>query len=88
MCFYLFSACIHVYIMCIYDICPIAIRNGEGDYVSPFMIPIAPCSVALYRFSAEVYWYGPILNFRNVALAIGPVLPSAFSQICLLQSVL
>ena len=41
-----------------------------------------------YKFSMETYWYGPILNLRNFAIAIGPVLPMSFVQIIFLQLVL
>ena len=41
-----------------------------------------------FRFHPEAYWYGPVLNSRNVAMALGPVLPAAFAQIAFLQLVL
>ena len=41
-----------------------------------------------FRFHPKAYWYGPVLNSRNVATALGPVLPAAFAQIALLQLVL
>ena len=40
------------------------------------------------RFHPKAYWYGPVLNSRNVATALGPVLPAAFAQIAFLQLVL
>jgi len=41
-----------------------------------------------YRFSMQTYWYGPILNLRSVAIAVGPVLPMPFVQVTFLQLVL
>ena len=57
--------------------------NHDGRSVS-----LALLAVPLLPVHPKAYWYGPILNSRNVAMALGPVLPAAFAQIAFLQLVL
>ena len=49
-------------------------HDGRSVFLALLAVPLLPVH-------PKAYWYGPILNSRNVAMALGPVWPAAFAQL-------
>ena len=60
---------------------PLKMRQGDTQFLS--------ANAFLFRFfRAEVYWYGLVLMFRSLVLAMAPVVPNIFVQLFLVFVVL